>query len=61
MGLSYLAGRLVKELSSKEPFTCLKHGARNAVESYGRTENISICSITYGMAFVKRQFLEFLL
>lgn len=66
MGLSYLAEHLVKELISKEPLTCLKDEARNPVESYVRTENISTGNSISRMAFAKHQliqlfFYEFLL
>lgn len=43
MGLSYLAKHLVKELISKEVFTCLRDEARNPMESYGRTESNGFC------------------
>lgn len=61
MGLSYLANYLVKELMSKESFTCMKVEARNSVKSYGRIQNISICYFTFRMAFAKHQFLKFFL
>lgn len=58
---SYLAEHLLEELISKEPFTCLKNGARKPGESYRRTENISVCNIIARMAFAKHQFLKYFL
>lgn len=57
--VSKIFGRALGQSSHLQgPFPCQKDGARNTVESYGRTEGISIYNTLYRIAFVKYQLLK---
>lgn len=65
MGLSYLAKHLVKELISKEAFTCLKDESQEPYRVIRENREYFYLDIISKIAFAKHQFLnsfyEFLL
>lgn len=59
MSLSYLAKHLVKELISKEAFTCLNGGSQKSYRVIWENRHISLCYVISKIAFAKHQFLKF--